>query len=209
MPTSPLCPLDGAALEPHAHGALAFHGCPRCHGLWFTAAAIDGTRHGAVPADPFVNLNFAAPEGHVARRVRHCPGCGGTLRARQVDGVEVDTCPGCRSVWLDAGELDTVVAWQRLRDRSVAGPAAATAVAATAVGVEAGAQRTAASQTRTGAETVADAALEVVAGDGWVAVEMICDLAGFLGGAVSGGAGVAVEAAGAVLSLVGGLFDGL
>lgn len=207
MAHAPLCPVDDAALEPHAHGALAFHGCSRCHGLWFTAAAMDGTRDGAVPADPFAGRTNAAPTPHVAWRVRLCPGCRGTLRARQVEGVEVDTCPGCRSVWLDAGELDTVVAWQRLRDRSLAHP-----VAAAAVAVSEGTVHADASRPSTVGDTTLDAAevaLEVVAGDGWVAVEMVGDLAGFLGQTVAGGAEAAVDVAGAVVSLVGGLLEGL
>lgn len=40
---------------------------------------------------------------------RHCPcaGCGGAVLERvQHDNVEIDTCPNCKGVWLDAGELE-------------------------------------------------------------------------------------------------------
>lgn len=40
---------------------------------------------------------------------RHCPcaSCGGAVLERvQHDNVEIDTCPKCKGVWLDAGELE-------------------------------------------------------------------------------------------------------
>jgi Zn-finger nucleic acid-binding protein len=30
------------------------------------------------------------------------------LRPQQRDGVEIDVCPQCRGIWLDAGELERV-----------------------------------------------------------------------------------------------------
>jgi uncharacterized protein len=39
----------------------------------------------------------------------HCPKCGQELAAETCDGVEVDVCPSCKGVWLDAGELGTIV----------------------------------------------------------------------------------------------------
>ena len=38
-----------------------------------------------------------------------CPVCGDRLRAVEKYGVEVDICPGCKGVWLDRGELDTIL----------------------------------------------------------------------------------------------------
>lgn len=47
----------------------------------------------------------------VTHRERRCPGCGNQLfqLAYADTGVEVDFCPRCRGVWLDAGELDDIV----------------------------------------------------------------------------------------------------
>lgn len=39
----------------------------------------------------------------------HCPKCGVKLEATSIEDVEVDICPGCGGVFLDAGELDKVV----------------------------------------------------------------------------------------------------
>lgn len=40
----------------------------------------------------------------------HCPKCGQQLAMEQYGKVEVDVCPGCKGVWLDATELETTVA---------------------------------------------------------------------------------------------------
>ena len=39
----------------------------------------------------------------------HCPKCGQKLAAETCDSVEIDVCPSCHGVWLDAGELGTIV----------------------------------------------------------------------------------------------------
>ena len=39
----------------------------------------------------------------------HCPKCGQELSTERCGSVEIDVCPSCRGVWLDAGELGTIV----------------------------------------------------------------------------------------------------
>jgi hypothetical protein len=38
-----------------------------------------------------------------------CPKCGQELAREICDSVEIDVCPSCKGVWLDAGELGTIV----------------------------------------------------------------------------------------------------
>ena len=40
----------------------------------------------------------------------HCPKCGQKLTTELHGSVEVDPCPGCRGLWLDANELETILA---------------------------------------------------------------------------------------------------
>lgn len=40
----------------------------------------------------------------------HCPKCGQALATEMYGTVEVDVCPACRGLWLDATELDTILA---------------------------------------------------------------------------------------------------
>lgn len=39
----------------------------------------------------------------------HCPKCGDDLETTQLGGVEVDVCPDCGGLFLDAGELDKIL----------------------------------------------------------------------------------------------------
>jgi uncharacterized protein len=39
----------------------------------------------------------------------HCPKCGQELVAERCDSVEIDVCPSCKGIWLDAGELGAIV----------------------------------------------------------------------------------------------------
>jgi uncharacterized protein len=39
----------------------------------------------------------------------HCPKCGQKLSTVKCGSVEVDVCPSCKGVWLDTGELGTIV----------------------------------------------------------------------------------------------------
>jgi len=40
----------------------------------------------------------------------HCPKCGQKLLVEHYGATEVDVCPSCRGLWLDAHELETLVA---------------------------------------------------------------------------------------------------
>ena len=47
-----------------------------------------------------------------AERASHhmrCPKCGGHLTTEKYHELEIDRCQDCHGVWLDAGEIDTVV----------------------------------------------------------------------------------------------------
>ena len=42
-----------------------------------------------------------------------CPSCGGELVELERAGVRVDACRQCRGVWLDRGELDSILERER------------------------------------------------------------------------------------------------
>jgi uncharacterized protein len=39
----------------------------------------------------------------------HCPKCGQKLATESYGNVEVDVCPSCKGMWLDAQELEQIV----------------------------------------------------------------------------------------------------
>jgi uncharacterized protein len=45
----------------------------------------------------------------------HCPKCGQELATENYGPVEIDLCPSCRGLWLDANELETIVASESKR----------------------------------------------------------------------------------------------
>ncbi|MGH6616369.1 zf-TFIIB domain-containing protein [Sphingomonas sp.] len=43
------------------------------------------------------------------RNILPCPVCRSELMPSERQGIEIDSCPTCRGVWLDRGELDKIV----------------------------------------------------------------------------------------------------
>jgi predicted Zn-ribbon and HTH transcriptional regulator len=37
-----------------------------------------------------------------------CPKCGATLNEIEFSHIKVDTCPDCKGMWLDAGEIELI-----------------------------------------------------------------------------------------------------
>lgn len=115
----PVCtqPLANAAVDGHAVGY-----CRVCCGFLASNAAFGTVVRGkrARPAgEPPVPVPFDPAE--LRRRV-HCPGCRGPMDTHPYHAggnAVIDTCPRCRLVWLDAGEL-TVIGSYRGRSAAVA-----------------------------------------------------------------------------------------
>lgn len=42
-----------------------------------------------------------------------CPKCGERLASAEFRGVKVEECPGCKGMWLDRGEVETVARSER------------------------------------------------------------------------------------------------
>lgn len=56
------------------------------------------------------NVRTEAKEAHAARPYwMICPKCGVTLQEIEISGVKVDQCGGCNGVYLDNGELETLI----------------------------------------------------------------------------------------------------
>lgn len=45
----------------------------------------------------------------------HCPKCGDKLNEISYKQIKVDKCPSCDGIWLDAGELEQVIAGEDTR----------------------------------------------------------------------------------------------
>ncbi len=114
-----LCPVDKSTLQTRAEGAAEIVVCELCHGLWFSreqlANFLKVARH--------ANLNPTKPtltdKAIHLTSTRLCPCCGNKeLTARVIDGVEIDLCSQCHGIWLDAGELELIIARYRKKKKS-------------------------------------------------------------------------------------------
>jgi hypothetical protein len=59
-----------------------------------------------------VRQEAAFREQQEAQRRLHfmkCPKCGSDLRTEEYHGIEIDRCPECHGMWLDAGEAEDLL----------------------------------------------------------------------------------------------------
>jgi len=121
--TSPVhdlaCPRDGALLTHTRYAAdVEVQVCPRCRGLWLDRESLrrlEGQPPDApdapdesVPAD--VEKAFALARERKGRPPA-CLRCARRMERREYaycSQILIDTCPYCRGVWLDGGELDAI-----------------------------------------------------------------------------------------------------
>ena len=56
--------------------------------------------------------SMAASEKKKLRELHwmHCPKCGQKLAPENYGAVEIDVCAGCKGLWLDANELNAILA---------------------------------------------------------------------------------------------------
>jgi Zn-finger nucleic acid-binding protein len=163
------CPRDRSILVFTDEGTHARNRCRQCQGFLVSKEEVLAVIGGKAPEAAKLQ---ALPESGVA-----CPRDGSSMRRVEHQGVEADLCLECYSVWLDAGELDKVVAQGRKAKRAGAGAAAALAGAAA---VAAAAQP---AQAQSLASSIAQGAGEIVA-EG--AIELALELVGEAIGSVLG-----------------------
>jgi Zn-finger nucleic acid-binding protein len=103
-------------LQVASHG-IQVDGCEPCGGLW-----LDHGELGALARLPSIAITEItlriSQTGGGARPLRsgavYCPSCHRPMQEHPFaapSGVQVDTCDGCRGLWLDAGELETIRAF--------------------------------------------------------------------------------------------------
>ncbi|QNQ10721.1 TFIIB-type zinc ribbon-containing protein [Sphingomonas alpina] len=46
---------------------------------------------------------------NTTRNILPCPVCRSELQPSERQGIEIGSCPTCRGVWLDRGELDKII----------------------------------------------------------------------------------------------------
>jgi uncharacterized protein len=131
------CPACGHGLVAKHVDDLVVDACDGgCGGVWFDNGEIeevDDRDEVAGSVLTGIEQRWASAVNH--ERKRACPRCEGILMQKRQYGprqpVEIDECPGCGGIWLDAGELEAIrnafeSSEERMRvDRAMAGVMAA------------------------------------------------------------------------------------
>jgi Zn-finger nucleic acid-binding protein len=102
------CPRCRVELEILTHAGIKSAGCPKCGGVWLSAADLT-TAIRSYAADHGAALKtIALMEGPTRPSALRCPECFSSLQSIALRGVEAERCPSCRGVFLDPGESETI-----------------------------------------------------------------------------------------------------
>ena len=108
------CPRTGTDLKPLRIGGIEVDVSEHCAGVWFDRFELDKfkTPHYAMGEALAQHLSqFYSPLLDLAARLR-CPRHPETMMMRRFFGtarkVEIDECPECGGIWLDAEELQLI-----------------------------------------------------------------------------------------------------
>lgn len=108
------CPRTGVPLSPLKVGGVTVDISDSCGGVFFDQFEIERFDEqlefpGEVLADEMANRQGVGID--LDQRIE-CPNCAGIVMMRRfyspLRKVELDECPGCGGIWLDAGELATL-----------------------------------------------------------------------------------------------------
>jgi uncharacterized protein len=115
-----LCPLCRVQTAPLDEQGIMAAQCPQCQGIWISQIALNRLtrREADQPAPVLTARGPSLPE--LAERVTQtdstgqidCPYCAVTMikeRFHPMIPVQIDRCPKCDYIWLDAGEQDLLL----------------------------------------------------------------------------------------------------
>lgn len=105
-----VCPRDATRLAIREWGGASFGSCERCRGVWIGAQELQrlSSRLASPPG------SYPAGQIEILEDTALCSCAGQPLMNRIVrDEMSIDVCPSCHAIWLDAGELQCLLAAQR------------------------------------------------------------------------------------------------
>ena len=106
----------------HRHGGVELQVCRHCNGVWLTREQLASccVKHETLPSESRSKLDARQRN---ATSQRTCSQCNVPLKPQIVEAVEIDLCPKCGGLWLDAGEFDAVHQWYMTRNAGSPGAA--------------------------------------------------------------------------------------
>jgi len=104
-----LCPECDLELREFRLGSVDLDFCEECHGLWFDREELLRTSQGVHLGTKEIPPMFHKPVKEIISRERPCVECRISMEIIDYEGVEVDICPTCKGIWLDAQELPQLI----------------------------------------------------------------------------------------------------
>ncbi len=107
------CPRCQLELVPGDVQGVEVARCRDCGGIWFDEEGFRAAKELADPSVAWLEVDLWKEHERFAlgSRKEACPQCDGTMAALRYGdtAVEIDVCPACRGIWLDAGEFENVL----------------------------------------------------------------------------------------------------
>lgn len=136
------CPACKEPLREKGAGGMTLDVCyGGCGGIWFDAHELERVNARAATS---LHTIWQAPLRHAVNvtEPRMCPRCPQQALDRKwfsdLKKVEIDQCPKCGGIWLDAGEFSRV--YEEIKGAKVAPPGWASAIATAAASLQADSQ---------------------------------------------------------------------
>lgn len=113
------CPRDGAEMNQEVYEAdITVDVCPQCGGVWLDKGELESIQE-TVEKDYSKELSHLPDRlGAMSARLKQeaappvsCPLCSGEMARKEygyTSQILIDTCPSCRGIWLDKGELQAL-----------------------------------------------------------------------------------------------------
>ena len=93
-------------MERQVAGPGVFGVCPHCHGMWVEAADLQAFLEAPTGSWKLPILETGRSDMAYSNDSARCSCSSGALMAtKKQQGVAMDVCPECSSIWLDGGEL--------------------------------------------------------------------------------------------------------
>jgi Zn-finger nucleic acid-binding protein len=94
-------------MDSETNGGVSYERCRYCQGMFYEAAALEKViREGITTRD---SLAFSVQSDMMDTIAAHCFRCSVDMAPVEKNGVRIDQCPKCSGMFLDQGEVASLV----------------------------------------------------------------------------------------------------
>ena len=107
------CIRCGGEMEKRSERGVLLDHCRPCNAVWLDAGELESLELGVARSAGDLEVQRRSEDAREAARtvstIGLCPRCQRALETRGVHGVEIDQCRHCGGIFLDHGELPTIL----------------------------------------------------------------------------------------------------